>query len=181
MFFHIQFLLDISPALRYSLMLPLPIFKFAEIGWYTVSYSSVQMGSTTSKEDKVSKLLRAAFILNVGYNCLYSMLGNITCERWWAACSSWGKWIYDILSSVLSHQFYIIAYALDKISNIFGFISICMLLWLVYCWVRGVYFQPHRGVYCWVRGVYLAIHNCSTEKRKNFVFAMEWPIQPSPH
>ena len=37
--------------------------------------------------------------------------------------------IYNILSSVLSYQFYIIAYTLDKISNIFRFISICMLLW----------------------------------------------------
>ena len=29
-----------------------------------------------------SKLLRAAFILNIGYNGLYLMLGNITCEHW---------------------------------------------------------------------------------------------------
>ena len=37
--------------------------------------------------------------------------------------------IYNILSSVLSYQFYIIVYALDDISNICRFISICMLLW----------------------------------------------------
>ena len=34
--------------------------------------------------------------------------------------------IYNIRSSVLSYQFYIIAYTSD---NIFRFISICMLLW----------------------------------------------------
>ena len=45
----------------------------------------------------------------------------------------------------------------------------------------GMYIFNHKGVYCWVRGVYLAIQNCSTEKWKFFVFAMEWSILPSPH
>ena len=54
-------------------MLPLSVFKFTEIG-------DIQLAR---RSEKVSKLvLRAAFILNVRYNGLYSILGNITCEHW---------------------------------------------------------------------------------------------------
>ena len=54
----IQFLLDISPALKQEVQIVVTFlyFKFAKIGWYTVSYNSVQVHGTNSEENKVSKL-----------------------------------------------------------------------------------------------------------------------------
>ena len=72
------------------------------------------MCSTNSEENKVSKLLRAAFILNIRYNGRYSMslvsIGELTVELHVGVSG-----IYNIHSSVLSYQFYIIAYTLDNI------------------------------------------------------------------
>ena len=50
--------------------------------------------------------------------------------------------IYNIHSSVLSYQFYIIAYTLDNIFRLI-FISICMLLWQ-----RDTAFPNHSLVLC---------------------------------
>ena len=94
-------------------MLPLSIFKFAEIGWFTVSYNSVQVRGTNSEENKVSKLLRAA-TLNVGYwaciqcwEILLLTIGELMVELHVGVSG-----IYNIRSSVLSYPFYIIAYTL---------------------------------------------------------------------
>ena len=84
------------------------------------------------------------------------MLGNITCEHWWADC--WARcWsgIYNMLSSVLFYQFYIIAYTFSyrsacyygSVIHLFQTIHYCIALLRVFNFANFANFQPFVKIF----------------------------------
>ena len=132
-------------------MLALSIFKFAEIGWYTVSYNSVQVCGTNSEGNKVSKILTAALILNFRYkglnqcqelHVLLLTTGELTVELHIGVSG-----IYNVRSSVLSYPFYIIAYTLDNIFRSACYYGSVTYLFLIILCLHSIH--PPLGDYQW--------------------------------